>query len=116
MADDQIASVYLSRLANLSIKYKDVLCRLADNTSFSTAKCLPGYDQTDPNYKDLRNMECTHEYNMRVEFACSLGVHLGKAFHSCYMDPGTEEILASFLLSSQSLKESNHCGDKLLPS
>eukprot|EP00953_Heterococcus_sp_UTEX-ZZ885_P008075 4846-Heterococcus_DN1.PRE.1 len=47
-------------------------------------------------------MESTPEYNMRIQFAESLGASLGKRFHSCYMDPGTEELIASFLHASRS--------------
>jgi hypothetical protein len=89
---------YLNRLEALCSSYKAVLTRLATNTSFNIAACIPGYNQLDTDFNSCRRMESTLERNMRLEFVHSkVGVSLGEQDTSTYMDPGLEEIVASFL-------------------
>jgi hypothetical protein len=88
---------YLKRLEALCSSYKAVLNRLATNTSFNIAACIPGYNQLDSDFNSFRCMESTLERDMRLEFVQStVGVSLGEQNNSPYMDPGLEEIVASF--------------------
>ena len=101
-ADNDDMPRCLDRLLGLCDAYKKVLVRLASHTSFNIASCLPGYNVLDNDFKNLRCLESTHEYNMRMELAISLaGVCLAEANTTSYLDPGTEEIIASFIAAGR---------------
>jgi hypothetical protein len=59
-------------------------------------------------------IETQPEYNMRTEFAESLGVSLARTNSSCYKDPGTEYILAMYLRARASQEQEEALRKKAL--
>jgi hypothetical protein len=74
--------------------FTEKLQLLRDHTSFDLPADLPGYNQLAPGFAQPRQEEHVLDRDLRVAFAQTLGVTLGK---SGYLDPGTEYIMSRFM-------------------